>query len=121
MLHVILLILRIIGIVLAAILGIVLLLLLLVLFVPIRYRVHVRKREEVLLEARVTWLLHLLSVPVAFRDGVLSVKIKVFGIPLKDLAADEEEVEETTREVVHDTEKKTEKAVRKEEKAADDL
>lgn len=111
MLHVILLILKIIGIVLAAILGIVLLVLLLLLFVPVRYRAFLSKRESFQAEAKVSWLLHLISVPVSFRDGELSVKIKVLGITIKDLMADEEEVTREVKDFVEDTDEAVPKAV----------
>ena len=104
MLHVILLIMKIIGIILAVLLGIVILLLLLLLFVPIRYRASLYKREEFRAEAKITWLYPLLSVPAAFRDGELSVKIKVLGITVRDLMADEEEVSREVKDFVQDPE-----------------
>ena len=86
MLQVFFLILKIIGIILAAVLGLVILLLLLVLFVPVRYRAYgVKKEGECRAEAKISWLLHLISVPVAFREGELSAKIKILGITLMDL------------------------------------
>ncbi len=69
MLHIILLILKIIGIIIAILLGVVLLGLTAVLFVPVRYRIEVSREEEtmpVLVRAKVTWLLHLLNVRVRY-------------------------------------------------------
>ena len=86
MLQIFFLILKIIGIILAAVLGLAILLLLLVLFVPVRYRAYgVKKEGECRAEAKISWLLHLISVPVAFREGELSAKIKILGITLMDL------------------------------------
>ena len=86
MLQIFFLILKIIGIILAAVLGLAILLLLLVLFVPVRYRAYgVKKERECRAEAKISWLLHLISVPVAFREGELSAKIKILGITLMDL------------------------------------
>lgn len=86
MLQIFFLILKIIGIILAAVLGLAILLLLLVLFVPVRYRAYgVKKEGECKAEAKISWLLHLISVPVAFREGELSAKIKILGITLMDL------------------------------------
>lgn len=86
MLQVFFLILKIIGIILAAVLGLAILLLLLVLFVPVRYRAYgVKKEGECRAEAKISWLLHLISVPMAFREGELSAKIKILGITLMDL------------------------------------
>ena len=91
MLHVFFLILKIILILLAAVLGIVLLLLLLVLFVPVRYRAYARKKgEEILAEAKLSWLLHFVSIPVSFQNGVLSVKLKIAGFTVMNLDGEEE-------------------------------
>lgn len=104
MLHILLIILKIIGIILAVLMGLLLLLLLLVLFVPIRYKGKLCKEKELQVTAKVSWLLHMISVPVSFRDGVLSVKIKLFGITLKKLTRDEDELEEDAEELFHDAE-----------------
>ena len=90
MLHVILQILSIIGIVLLCLLGLLLLLILLVLFVPIRYRMTGHKEGETLaFTARVTYLLHLLSVRFEYPDPG-SLIIKVFGIRIFDSAKQKE-------------------------------
>lgn len=91
MLHVILQILSIIGIVLLCLLGLLLLLILLVLFVPIRYRMTGHKEGETLaFTARVTYLLHLLSVRFEYPDPG-SLIIKVFGIRIFDSAKQKEQ------------------------------
>lgn len=90
MLQVLLLILKIILLVLAAVLGLAVLLVMLVLFVPVRYRAYGKKKEETFLEAKLSWLFHLVSIPINFRDGVLSAKVKVFGFTVMNLAEQEE-------------------------------
>ena len=63
MLHIVLTILKVIGIILLVILGILLAVILLVLFVPLRYRLNVRRGNTPLtVDGRVTWLLHLLRI-----------------------------------------------------------
>lgn len=104
MLHVVLLILKIIGIILAALLGLLLLILLLLLFVPIRYKGRLQKEKELLVRAKVTWLLHMVSVPVVFQEGTLSARIKLFGITIKNLTEDEEELKQSAEELFRDTE-----------------
>ncbi len=104
MLHVFLLILKIIGIILAALLGLLLLILLVLLFVPIRYRGRLRREGDFEAAAKVTWLLHMVSVPLSFREGVFTGKIKVFGITVKNFAEDEEELKEAAEELFQDTE-----------------
>lgn len=83
MLHVLLMILKIVGWILAALFLLLLFLLLIFLFVPVRYQAFVSKKESVQAEVKVTWLLRILSFLLSFRDGSLSIKIKVFGLPLK--------------------------------------
>lgn len=117
MLHIFLMILKIIGIILAVLLGLVLLLLLLVLFVPIRYKGKLQREKEPEVTARITWLLHMISVPVTFRDGVLSVKIKLFGIMVKKLMGDKEELDEDADEFFHDVKD----TARKEEKKIEEM
>lgn len=84
MLHILLLILKIIGIVLLVILGTLLLGIACALFVPVRYRIEaVRKEGEgeppVLVRVKVTWLLHLINLLVRF-DGELFVRARIFII-----------------------------------------
>ena len=104
MLYIFLLILKIIGIILAALLGLLLLILLLLLFVPIRYRGQIYKERELEATIKVTWLLHMISVPLSFREGALAGKIKIFGITIKNFEEDEEELKETAEELLSDTE-----------------
>lgn len=83
---VILTILKIIGIILLCILGLILLLAGVVLFVPVRYRLTARKEaEEELSDAhvtvRVTWLLHLLNVCFAYPDhAYVRIRLLFFTI-----------------------------------------
>ena len=104
MLHVLFVILKIIGIVLAALLGLLILILLLALFVPIRYKGKLRRETELEVTAKVSWLLHIISVPVIYQDGALSVKIKFLGITVKRLMEDEEELDRDAKEFFQDAE-----------------
>lgn len=66
MLHILLLILKIIGIVLLSILGILLLGIICALFVPVRYRIEAVRQEgegqpPAAVRVKVTWLLHLIN------------------------------------------------------------
>lgn len=78
MLHIVLLILKIIGIILLVILGLLLAVLLLVLLVPIRYRLDGSYRERLKGTVRVTWLLHILSIRVSY-DEDLTFSFRVLG------------------------------------------
>lgn len=84
MLHVILLILKIIGILLLAILGLLLLIVLIVLLVPIRYRVNAEHGEAIRVDGRVNWLLHLIRARVTHIEGVLHIQVQVLWLTLYD-------------------------------------
>lgn len=80
-LHILLLILKIIGILILIILGILLALLLFVLFVPIRYRIDGEKESQSSLKGKVrlSWLLHILSIHILW-DEEVSISMKILGI-----------------------------------------
>ena len=92
MLHIVLLILKIIGIILLCILGILLLGIVCVLFVPVRYRIELDRAEgedepPIVLKARITWLLHLLNILIRYPAEV-TVRVRIlfftlFRIPKK--------------------------------------
>lgn len=84
MVHIILAILRIIGIILLIVLGIVAALILLVLFWPVEYQIHLRKEDQPFeAEGRAGWLFHLLSADVQIRERTGTITLKVFGRRLK--------------------------------------
>ena len=110
MLHIIFAILKIVLLILAAVLGIALWILALLLLIPVRYEAHVKKKEEFFVEAKVHWLLHLVRVPVSFRDGKLSAKLKVLIFTVKDFLADEEEIQDGAEEAFPDVEEASDAA-----------
>ncbi len=87
MVTVILGILKVIGILLLIILGLLLCILLCALFVPVRYRVQGQRSAEVPLQGQVTvsWLLHLFGICVDAKETDISIKLRIFGIPLDSL------------------------------------
>ncbi len=114
MLHIIWIILKIILLILAVVLGLALLILALLLLVPVRYEARLKKKEEFFVEARVHWLLQLVRVPVSFRNGELSAKLKVLIFTVKDFLADEKEIEDGMKEVFADAEEDAGKAAEQE-------
>lgn len=96
MLHILLMILKIIGMVLLVILGVLLTVILLVLLVPVRYRLQGGYQDSPSGSVRVTWLLRALSVLVTY-DGGLEAVAKVLGFPVFRLKKDSPE-EETGEE-----------------------
>ncbi|MBQ3584643.1 MAG: DUF2953 domain-containing protein [Lachnospiraceae bacterium] len=80
MLHIVLTILKIIGIILLVIIGLVLLICACILFVPIRYRIQVTYKDEFRLQARVTYLLHAVCAKYVREHGEGDMELKLFGI-----------------------------------------
>ena len=77
MLHIVWTVLKILGILLAAVLGILLFLMVLVLFVPVRYQADAGLGEETRVSAKISWLLHVFGVQVRYMEGTLSVKLRL--------------------------------------------
>lgn len=91
MLHILLLILKIIGIIIAVILGILVLTVCVVLFVPIRYQMSAScggTLEGIHAKARVTWLLHLIRLNISYEDRKLSWRI---GLAWKSIQSGKED------------------------------
>ena len=83
MLHILLCVLKWIGIILLSIVALVLLVLLAVLFVPLRYKVKGSYEEKPDAAVTVSWLLHLIHVKVRYTDA-LFWQVRIFGIPFLD-------------------------------------
>lgn len=94
MLHIIWLVLKIIGIILLVLLMLLLAALAAVLLVPIRYKAEGSFHGSLVGAAKVTWLLHILSVKAVY-DGELDLSFRIFGFRLlKPATQKEEEAEE---------------------------
>ena len=94
MLHMILLILKWIGLILGGIIGFLLLLFLLVLFVPLRYRMRMASGEEGISgRIQADWLMRAFGVIADYRDGKPRVRLKLFWLPLFTLYPRKESTE----------------------------
>lgn len=106
MLHLLLLILKILGILLLVILGIILAVLLLVLFVPLRYKADVEFDGKPRGNVLVSWLLRLITVRVSYDEGIKAlVKIlwfKVFETNIGGTSEEESAPEAAEAEDVED-------------------
>lgn len=130
MLHILLLLLKIIGIIILSILGTIILVLLCVLFVPVRYRIEVARKEgenelPVVVQAKVTWLLHFINVLVRYStEFYLRVRllfIPVFRLPRKEKKKREkrkkkEKGEEKKEEIDEKEEREKEREKEREER-----
>lgn len=91
MLHILLLILKIIGILFLSIVGILLTLLLLILFVPVRYRGDLDFSDKLRGKIFVSWLLHFLTIRFDFGNKMeMTIKILWFRLFQKDEEIEEE-------------------------------
>ncbi|WP_281532724.1 DUF2953 domain-containing protein [Anaerocolumna aminovalerica] len=79
MINLILLILKILVIILASILGILLSLVLIVLLVPIRYQLYGEKKDEIRLEGKASWLLHLIYLRFTYESNKFIIRLRIFG------------------------------------------
>ena len=94
---IILSILQILGIVLLIVIALVIILVLAVLFVPIRYWISTEVHENVHLEGKITWLLHLFRVQFIYEDELLYAKIGILWKTRtisKEFGASEEDEED---------------------------
>jgi len=129
MLHILLLILKIIGIILVVILGILVLLLFIVLFVPVRYKLTGECQGPLdSLEGRlkITWLLHLVTAYVTYQNRTIEWEVRLAWkkwnaasgeAPVEEVEEIlkkeiEPEVEDTAGDIVRDVEGPADKPVK---------
>lgn len=79
---ILLLIVKIIGITLLAILGLILFLILMALFYPVGYRIRGEWQEDLRVQVTVGWLLSVVHVGAFYKNGETKAVVRLFGIPL---------------------------------------
>lgn len=84
MLHIVLVLLKIIGIILASILGLLIFLILMVLFVPVRYCLQADNLKELRAKGRISWLFRLIYIQVFYLESQLVVRLRIFGRTVYD-------------------------------------
>lgn len=98
MLTVVLSILKWIGITILILLGILIFLLCLLLFVPIRYKADGSFKDSYKVQARASWLLHMVSFSLEYgKEQSLHIKLRIFGIPVFDNLKKRNKTRKTTR------------------------
>lgn len=105
MLHILLTILKIIGIILLAILGLLILLLCIVFFVPLRYVINAETKGDLAstnVKIQFYWFLHLVSGQVTYLEEEIDYKIRVLWKYITAVETSEETKEERPEEVVPD-------------------
>lgn len=96
MLHILLLILKIIGMIIVGILGILVLLIGIILFVPVRYEgkaVCEKTMKNLQAQVRASWLLHLVSFRLAVKDGRIKWKLRIAWKTMMGASESEAELE----------------------------
>jgi len=111
MLHIILFILKLSGLLILILLGLVLLAAVLVLFVPVRYRAEGSYLKKVKGNMKISWLLHILSVTVRYEEDVLIV-VRLFGFPITRPKKMDEELKDAEEIMVQAMEVKEPEAVK---------
>ena len=113
MLHIVWMILKIIGLVLAVVLGILLLVACVLFFVPVRYRIDGEMEQEPgrkEIEICFFWFLHLLSGHAIYKDGTFSFRVRLLWKQWKD------EPNEPEKDKKPENDKKQKKEQKKEQK-----
>lgn len=101
MLHILFLILKIIGIILAVILGLILLVICMVLFVPICYRADLHgsgNARELTAHAKVSWLFGLIKAVFALENGKTDLSVRIAWKKLGDSNPVEDKAEDRAEE-----------------------
>lgn len=97
MLHILLWILKIIGIILAVVVGLILLLAVCILLAPLRYQVSADGKlgaeEPLHAKIKIFWLLHIVSASFIYPQAAY-IKVKLFGIPIIDMSKDRKKQKE---------------------------
>lgn len=94
MLHIILGILKVIGILLLVIIGLLLLMVLALLFVPVQYRFTGKRLEKVLEgQAAVSWLFRTIGLMAEYSGKQLVIRLKLFGFTLKSFGNEQKSEE----------------------------
>lgn len=85
MLSVVLTILKFIGITILVLLGTLLFIVCLILFVPLRYRAEGFYKDTYKIQAKLSWLLHIVSFTLLYeKENPLQIKLRILGIPVFD-------------------------------------
>ena len=115
MLHIVLVLLKIIGILLASILGLLIFLILLVLFVPIRYGIRADNLNELRAEGKVSWLFRLLYIRVTYLDEQLIIRLRLFGKIFYDSSNPREKKQRPKKRMTKPPQKPAKRLVEKKE------
>ncbi len=116
MVHILLMILKILGIILLVLLGIVLALVLLVLLVPVRYRLKAGYDQKPAGDLRVTWLLRIISYRAEYTEKGLIQALRIFGLRIWHSEADSREVEDGVESVLSQEERDLYEELRREDR-----
>lgn len=120
MLHIILFILKILGLLVLIVLGLILTVVLLIFLVPVRYQAEGSYDGKVKGKARITWLLHILSVRVQYEGDVLAT-VRFFGFRIGKPKKLDSELKEAEEIMVHAMEVVEPEAVKEVREVKDEI
>ncbi|WP_097004296.1 DUF2953 domain-containing protein [Lacrimispora amygdalina] len=120
MLHIILFILKLLGLLILILSGLILLAVLLVLFVPVRYRGEGSYYNRVKGNMKISWLLHILSVTVRYENEILIV-VRLFGFQIMKPKKMDEEMKEAEEIMVQAMEVKEPETVKEARRLGEDV
>lgn len=120
MLHIILFILKLLGLLILILSGLILLAVLLVLFVPVRYRGEGSYYNRVKGNMKISWLLHILSVTVRYENEILIV-VRLFGFQIMKPKKMDEEMKEAEEIMVQAMEVKEPETVKEARRLGEDI
>lgn len=84
MLHIILLIVKTLGIILAIVLFILLCIIGVILFHPVRYSARLEKDKEILINCKAWWLLRIVYIKIMYKENEFKIIFKLFGLTVYD-------------------------------------
>lgn len=105
MLHIILLILKILGLLVLVLLGLLFVITLLVLLIPVRYQAVGTYYGKIKGKIRISWLLHILSVTVVYKEAA-ELTVRLFGFRILKPQKVNKELDEAEDIMVHAMETK---------------
>ena len=120
MISVLLLIFKVIGIALIAILGIILFLVCLILFVTVRYSVKETIYNNISAEGKIRWFFSALGYDFSFQENEFNGNVRIFGIRQKKRSKDSDETSDVEEEESGIAEAEPKEEVTKEVKKSED-
>lgn len=103
MIHVLLTLLKIIGIVILVLLGLIIAIVFMVLLVPVRYNISADVNEDTKVSLRISWLLGLVRVRAEYLNRVLNYNVRIAFYPIADSRRSQKKKKKKSEKKASDT------------------